>query len=333
MTTYSFNTAASSQQPYIFNLEREVAAFYRDHPEQKRQILFIDATTHPGGAICRGDETDEDEIAGLLGNNGYLYAAVKSTHKTGTGGSVRYNEEGYGCVILKMPRNQNDVSLLGYDTPSDIADVFSFDHETAHLLCPGGSEGDPRTKECIADAYAVIRHFQRFGADTGVIRNLTAMRTVEMILGHEDDHFTAPVVEKIIADSQTTDFSALTPAETIALATRYAADNAMDVQLVSYMAGNFNALDFKPIYLAHGNFSSLRKLGELVLKTTLPEEFKWGAVAVRAILDGNIGVDGIRLPKPVSPEWARLSQDLKIRAARFEQPQRGKLIVAPDMGL
>src|ERR1700744_4181393 len=110
MTPNAFNIAASpapDSQPYVFDFDREVAAFYRDHPALKKTLLFIDASASPGGAICRRDEGDEDEIIGLRAGNGRLYTAAKETHETGKAGAVRY--EDYDCVILKTPRNRHDV--------------------------------------------------------------------------------------------------------------------------------------------------------------------------------------------------------------------------------
>ena len=326
MISNTFNTAANLPQPYAFDFEREVAAFYRDHPEQKRKIFFIEASTMPG-AICRGDETDEDDIIALIGSNVGVMESNKLAYDSGSRSDF-YTKQGYGTICLNLSRKSQQ-NFLGYDAPASQSEVFIFDHETAHLLCENGL-GEINQSERTADAYAVMRHIQRFGKDSPAIRRLIDKRAVELVFGDGIGHFTAPLVEKIIADSQTTDFSALAPAETAALATRYAAENPADAAMIRRMAQEFRVLQPGLERFIKGDLSTIRLLSEMVMATTDRNLFKWGAVAVRALLDGDVNICGERPPKPEGPEWTRRRDDIDARTVKFDLPQ--KLIVVSDLG-
>jgi len=327
MTTHFFNTAAFPAQPYIFDFAREVSAFYRDHPDQKRKIYFIDAATMPG-SVCRGDETDEDEVEVLLRSNAGVFESNKQAYE-GSSRSDFYLHQGYGTICLNLTRNSQR-NLLGYEAGTDVSDVFVFDHEIGHLLCKNGL-AKTNLRECVADAYATIRHIQRFGQDSAAIRRLVDKRAVELVFGDGVEHFTAPVVEKILADSAKMDFSKLTPTETVALAERYAIENPVDPDMTRRIAQDFKTLESGFPRLLKGDFTVIRLLDELVRNSNDPHFFKWGAVAVRALLEGDVNVNGERPPRPQGPEWTELRARLDDRASRFE-PKPQKFIMVSDMG-
>ena len=195
------------------------------------------------------------------------------------------------------------------------------------MVCPGGSnKGAELEKEYIADAYAAIRLIQRFGADSE-IKNLPAMRAVEMLFCENASHFTLPVVERIIADAKTVDFSALSPQQTVARAVEYAEKYGEKPQMVGFMADAFYALGLNARSLWIRDFAPVRALGDVLLETKIPEQYKWGKTILNAVLEGDIGQDGERMPKPEGAEWAALRQAVEARAAEFKNPQPGIIIV------
>ncbi len=324
MAANVFNPAANIPQPYVFDLDREVAAFYRDHPEQKKKIYFIDGATLPG-ELYRGDEGDEDDVVDLLGHNPRLFEMNKIAQEKGSRSDL-YPKRGYGCVLFNFSK-PNQQNFLGYKAPAGMSEAFIFDHETAHLLCKKGLDDNENLRECVADAYAVIRHIQRFGKDSAAIRKLIDKRAVGLTLCGAGEHFTGAVVEKIIADSLTVDFSALTPEQTAERAQKYAEDNVMDPALIRRMANDFSILGAGVEPLMKGDFSVIRLLADFALHPIIPEEAKWAAAAVRALLDGDTGIFGARLPKPEGREWTKLRQKIDDGGARIEQPKQLKLIV------
>ncbi len=326
MATQPFNAAATVLQPYVFDLDREVAEFYRDHPEQKNRIFYIDGSTLPG-ALYRGDEKDEDDVTEILGSNPALLLNNKTAFESGSRSDL-YPKQGYGTVLLNLSK-KNQQNLLGYTAPAGQSEAFVFDHETGHLLCEKGLDDNTNLGECVADAYAVLRHIQRFGKDSTAIRTLVGKRAVEMMLGGCGDHFTSPVVEKIIADSQKTDFSAMTPAETVERAQRYAEDNAVETNLLRRMISDFGILNCGAADLVmKGDPGVIRYMADFALHPTVPEEAKWAAIAVRTLLDGDVGIDGVRLQKPVGEEWTKLRQAIDARTTKSSQPQPKLIIVS-----
>lgn len=324
MTSHAkkFQDVAQEPQPYVFDYDGEVAAFYRDWPEMKKKIFFIDASTLPAN-LLRGAETDEDEVAALLVCNEDLFLRIENVHKEGLGVSLKYDDNGgYDCAILKMPRS--GVSLLGPDAAPAVMAVFSFDHEVGHLLCEGGQDVFNQM-ECIADAYAVIRHFQCFEKkEAASIGKLAEMRAVEMFLSRDPSHFSSPVIEKILADSAKMDFSALTPAETAEAARQYAVDHAFQPQFVKLMARNIGAFDCKTETVKYEYADMLKKLYDFVMSTCVPEEFRWGAAALRAFLNGEVTIGGTRLPPPSGEQWETVRPHLDAREAEWSRLPSGQ---------
>lgn len=312
MATNDFNSAAVRPNEYVFDLEKEVAAFYRAYPDQASKIYFIDSSGAPG-MLYRGGLPDEDETAERLGHNGGLALNDALAHKEGSRSDL-YESEGYGCVHMNttLPSQQY---LLGHAAGKAVSDVFIFDHEIGHLLCKDGL-GSLNMGECVADAYATIRHIQRFGAGSSALQRLQERRAMEMIFGRDGSHFTAPVVERIVADSAHFDFAALSPQETAGLAQQYAAANIMEPGLINYLIGDFKRMNFGMAEIMRGDFRPLLELGEVVLRTSQPAEFKWGAAAIKGLFSGDFSFDGVRLPTP-GHELDSLLKGLVVGGRRF----------------
>ena len=331
MTAKDFNTVANAPQSYVFDLDREVAAFYRDHPEQKKKIFFIDAST-PQGTLYRGEETDGGEIEALLRTNVDYEKGLKEAQEEGSKFQAYLGRDNYGCVFLTLSKPGHK-DILGSAATESMSQAFIFDHETGHLLCRDGLGGF-NIGECVADAYATLQFIRRFGKDSAsVLQKLVDLRAVEIAFGEDGDHFTSPVVEKILADSQKTDFSALTPSEIRAQAQSYALNNALDPMLIGHIVKNFRALRLRPEEILERDFSAIKGLGDLVMTTILPEEGKWGAVAVRALLEGQASFGGLKMPKPIGSEWTFLRQAVEVCASQFDKPQPKLLVISQDKKL
>lgn len=327
-TTAAFKAAAQKTQPYVFDFDREVEDFYRAWPERQEDIFFIDASNSSSGSLVYGEGQDADKISEFLNDATNLSSIVAEKYKSGINGAVNYPVANIDVVILKTPKNQHHFNLLGHDAPSGMVDVFSFDHEIGHVLVAPENRNEFNLNEHYADAYAVIRHLQRFGNDDSVIKNLTAMRAAELTLQGDGSHFTSPMVEKIIADSKDTDFTALSLQETVERAKQYADENAPSRIIIKGMAGNLGAFASRLLpETMRGDYGSLKKLGEFALSTIMPDEFKWGKAAVLAFLDGQVSFDGIRIRPPVGEEWMQLRRKLEAHEAAMSEPTQPKLIV------
>lgn len=105
------------------------------------------------------------------------------------------------------------------------------DHEIGHLLVPGGYDDDTTAahEECAADAYALLRHVQRFGDTTDIFMQLRYSGAYSLMAGVREN-YTVPVVDAIEREGRTADLTQLSLDDTIALAARLSAAHYWDDQ-------------------------------------------------------------------------------------------------------
>jgi hypothetical protein len=105
---------------------------------------------------------------------------------------------------------------------ADITGIPAFDHEAGHLVTPNGR--DDRLNEASADAYMALRLFQRQGEGAvEPLSRISAKRAFDFFVTDQDEaYLTTPVIDRIIQDSKSIDFKALSPEETAGLASQYA---------------------------------------------------------------------------------------------------------------
>jgi hypothetical protein len=115
---------------------------------------------------------------------------------------------------------------------------FAFDHELMHMLKPNPRipkewylDDKKYTRdiphiilkgEMAADAYAVIRHFQRHGIEGDEIPALEKFRYDQALQSNVFDHMTSPVIAALWGDRHKVDFISLSPEQTLQKAWEYA---------------------------------------------------------------------------------------------------------------
>ena len=309
-TARKFNAAVSRPAPYVFDYDAEVAEFYAARPDMKDRLYFVDmkdesfTVTRPGQA----DAAEKDEA---LHKNFHVTNGVRMMGKLGVSFALRAAGPDYGVIALaQQARRQGLPRLMGAGASNDEENLFVFDHEIGHMVCKNGGPAYFNLRECAADAYATIRHIQRLGlSDT--VRAIADTRAVELVFRPDNgDHFTSPVTEAILADAEKMDFTALDAKQTAELANRYALAHVLNTADHANAAAAFKALRGRLPELAAGDAAPLRALADIVLETDSPTIFRWGAKAIRALLDGKILCDGIRIQPPAS-EW----EDVRLKLA------------------
>jgi hypothetical protein len=228
--------------------------------------------------------------------------------------------DSYFVVLARNPARKNLPQLMGKEASVDIELLNTFDHEIGHAATRdgfGGSAG-ANIREATADAYAAIRHIQRFGVD-GWLKNLPETRAAELVFRPDRaDHFTSPVIEAVIEAAKTFDFKALTPQQTAVAANNFAVSYSPHPRLLMEAQEAFRHINGKLGDVAKGNLGPVRDLALAVLSTDSAVVFKWGAVALRAFMDGKILVDGVHI-RTREKYW----DDIRTALARREQ-EHGK---------
>jgi len=201
-------------------------------------------------------------------------------------------------------------------TEKDI--FFLLDHELAHIVIKDPSlEGEntqykDTIKEAIADAYAVIRHYQRYGTQS-THRNPIIdswARAEALTLNKDTEHFSSFMIDEIEKRKNIIDFARLTPQQTAELAKRFAVEYTPPSSAVNRL---FKKL--KPVQAAYEKSPASTQWLKVLAKVTLdpqndPYTFKLCSKILKGYLDGRKNIDG-KTYKTTGKYWDDLRKQLK----------------------
>jgi len=202
--------------------------------------------------------------------------------------------------------------------------LFVLDHELAHCALKDGfaMASSPRDykillAESVADAYALIRHYQRYGTDGASSNKYVSpsARADNFILWGDSTHFTSFVLDAIAQRKDQIDFDKLTSEQTADLARRFALEYMPPQRMVEDIGR-----DFANIRAAFRKNPS-EGVKMLIDKTLDPQAdyytFKFGSLWAKAFLDGKFPDGGdVKLPKAYLDDAAK---KLAVREAEFDK--------------
>jgi hypothetical protein len=198
--------------------------------------------------------------------------------------------------------------------------LFVLDHELAHCALKDGFARATSSRdyaillgESVADAYALIRYYQRYGADSDSKNKYVspAARADNFMLWGDSTHFTSFVLDAIAQRKHLIDFDKLTPQQTADLARRFALQYMPPKRVVEDIAA-----DFAPVRSA---FRKNPNDGvKALIEKTLADgadyyTFKFGSLWLKGFLDEGKFPDGKPLQLPKS-----YLDDVKVKLAARE---------------
>lgn len=133
-------------------------------------------------------------------------------------------------ILYSEPVAPADRAQVPLELEKDI--LFTLDHELGHIVIKDpvmtgeNEQYMVSVGESIADAFAVIRHYQRYGLDSDSKASITDpwARVAALGLHGDNEHFTTTMLEEIIRQKNTIDYTRLTPQQTIEVARRFATE-------------------------------------------------------------------------------------------------------------
>lgn len=295
-------TAKASSAPeaagFRFDFRAAARKAAKDHPDIKKNTIFVDAANDDYIAVPRVLAALEDDDDALE----ELQQTVRTAKRLKTSFS--------DTIALDAKRTLKSVVFHSdrhplYDPANRaIDDIGTFDHETGHVLSP---ETEGTLSENTADAYAVIRHVQRFdGVETG-IGYAGWKRTVQFILAGKTSHLTTFTVDKILIDRETANFVSLSPAATAKIAKEYARRHTPDEDSLKKLARAFRGARDKKL-----SEETFRRIAGITLRAEAHSDtFYLGARALLAPLEnGNKIVYNGKTVSLRSNDWARIKAAL-----------------------
>lgn len=294
-------TPAPASPRFDFNKAARKAV--KDHPQLKGRTLFISAANDDFTAIENKllDLDVDDEDIEELGKT------MRIAKRDKTSFHQPLSRTGYRKQLSAIVFHTDKHAVYG-PVRGAVDDAATFDHETAHALTP---EFNGTLAESAADCYAALRHLQREKSDDGALQYAAWKRAAISLLSGTVSHLTTPALDQLLLDAKTVDVLSLTPAETLALAKKYAQDNTPPAPRLKKLADDFNAVR------GTKGAAAFRKIAEITLAADAQSDtFKYGArVLQHAIGRDNLTLDGKKVALK-GPEWQQISRRLTQKAQR-----------------
>lgn len=243
-------TNAPEQKPAT-SLSDIICAFYEDalkrFPQLKGRLLVVDVENREVHGKNELEESTDltHETALTFVSNCETMQKYRAGTKKSSCSQTFPRLDGLRVIFFRQP----DIPMSGTVSRRQKMHILAvLDHELGHLALRDGlpspqEERDPYSKiaaECIADAYALIRHYQRFGANSTYTDKIEGgdNRLIRLTSGHPD-HFTTFVTDEIRRRRHEIDFKALTPADTANLARRFALEFMPPAPVIKTLADTF----------------------------------------------------------------------------------------------
>jgi hypothetical protein len=308
------------RQKSAFDFDHAVAETYEMFPEANGRVFFIDVKTkkiiHPDAAIRDRMVSFIDKTAPF---KELLDANISNCRKEKSSRCVRMKTDGKNKFIL-LYLEKDLRGPLGTAVPLAENQHFIFDHELAHAVIPKACSvrGGVRC-ESIADSYAALRHFQRYGTKTDTIKTLMQRRAVFSFFYQDTEHFTSQPLETVLSFKKEFNFKTLSSRNIAAMAAHIGTKDSIGKKELRSLSRCFNKLS--GVLDKVKNEKPLRNFADMVLSARSPEVAKWGTIALQAFLDKKIflATDKRRLSLH-GPYWQKLRKDLKKRQKSLLKP-------------
>ena len=291
-----------------FDFNKAAENALHQHPELKNKTLFIDIDTgeRSGSLVARA--------RGFLSrkfNKAIDKAAARYDGKKLGGGTAIRNTAGLNAVLLTGNRPFGFVANPVENAAMD--SHFAFNHEVGHLVVPAAM---PRKideyfeklfdrpysrEEGAADAYAVIRHAQDFGAASHPIEYAAIRRALGFINSETLEYNNIFIIDAVLRDRERLVNAKLTPGNTVIAAGLYADRYTPGRAVTEQMRKDFAPLKGVINKTTREDLSAFKKLATIALDPqTSPYSFY---LANRVI--------GRFLGKSLSgPEWVDIAKKL-----------------------
>ncbi|TVQ84673.1 MAG: hypothetical protein EA357_02445 [Micavibrio sp.] len=304
MTPRKKPSAASSSLRFDFN--KAAAKLVSDFPELRKDAVFIDARS--------GQYLAEPEVLDYLKDDSDALEDVGETLKLARKGKTSFfqpvtaeNDDGKEKLLRTIVFHSDRHTL--YDPKDkDIDDTATLDHEAGHALTPnaGGTLG-----ENTADAFALLRHFQRMKGKKTDIDYCGWKRAAVSVFSGTVSHMTTFTVDKILIDAGSADFVSLSPKQTLALSRDYARKHTRNSAALKKLQQDFSAVKGKK-----PDQAAFRKIARITLKADPKSDtFYIGTrILMTPLRQGTVTLDGKKITLK-GTEWDKIRTALEEKTA------------------
>jgi hypothetical protein len=297
---------AAPQASLRFDFNKAARDIVCDHPELKRNTVFVDLDTNNriGPRLAR--------IRAAL--SGVFRRMIKDKRQKAEKlprGSAHAMGDGSGVNMLAMTLDRPFGLLRGAGLSDEMDKLFAFHHEIGHLIVPAGHAGkldnyfgklfgiSNSGREVAADAYAAIRHLQKYGANSAPLEFAPLYRARDTINNADDcaaSYVTSFALDAVLRDRHKLLAANLTPAQVVEKVNEYHLRYTPTRAQVDALQKDFAPLQNRMQTISRANTAPLLKLAEIALDpATSPQGFYMAnrmlSVYLGKILTGPVWVD------------------------------------------
>jgi hypothetical protein len=233
---------------YTFDFEREVQRLTRELGPKADKILFVDIDIVQPDDGGKPKAVPSHVIAGRLidryhvsrARESIIHSYTREPKSSSRKESIMSGDVSVGNAVIinnNAPINES----LGAKN-EHLMLLFSIHHEAGHALIPRGdikTDEDHPLRECEADAYAALQLLRRFGKEALPFLSMVSWyRSYEAIV-YGTGHLSTTVLDRIILDAASRDFSTLTSAAIIKQASAYAKVGTPTAEMLQEARGVF----------------------------------------------------------------------------------------------
>lgn len=315
VSSLSKPTRKKAAKPSLsFDFNKVARKALQDHPELKKDILFVDATNdNQIASHSTLTALDDDDDAQYELNK--TVSLAKKLQTSFAQAIMIDSKKTIKALVFHPDRHPL------FDQNNRIIDAIgTIDHELGHLLSPNA---DRAYGENVADAYAVLRHLQRFDGQTTDIGYAAWKRAMVFIMAGHTSHLTTFTIDRILLDQQSANFVTLTPAQTVAIARDYAKAHTPSQNALSRLSNDFKTARTKQI--SHNLFHEIARI--TLVADVNSDTFHLGARALLPLMTGKrITLNGHSISLQ-GTEWIQVRNHLEQKMATL--PKRHPLHCKP----
>lgn len=234
-------TMSKKTDTYVFDIDAEVQAFYAACPEHRYGVFFVEMNEQQNRVVH--DAREVPRIERMMKHDGVLMGWLRNYSDQRQ--PFAAHRPAYTCIALHGDARIGNCGLprlTGLGSNSNVEAVFAMDHEIGHYMARDFfGLTDKNLRECQADSFAALRHFQRFGMDSNIPSKIAEMRGLGLVCRTDKGvHFTSRSIQAAIKAAKSQDIMSLTIDETATLAFDIAEKFYLGSKKTSALSEQFN---------------------------------------------------------------------------------------------
>ena len=260
------------------DLKKAIEEFYQEFPEHRKTTFILNHQAHEEGKdavesfqhaieqLEKENPTAKVKMAKSMAAGMFVGKLPCSISITESSFNAKPDMEVYGRIVIPagdefsarllksifvsnnpLPNNAFPVMPHAFND-TEMWQRYVLDHELGHALTMLGIDrqasktaSSGNQAECEADAYAMIRHFQRYGEGSQFPAYISDLRNMNAVHKNDTTHWTSRAIDRVIELNEAGDLRDLTPAQSRDLAVKIAGETRLSADAEYNMGKAFSA--------------------------------------------------------------------------------------------